>query len=193
MKMITSIILLFQSTFLVAQNQPKGLFVNDKAPNFSAKDQNDKLITLNNQVKKNTVVLIFYRGEWCPFCNKELKSIEDSLSFITAKGAVVLAVSPEKYENIAKTVIKTKASYSILHDDGLKIMKSYDVAFAVDSVTISRYKAYGIDFANANGENGASLPVPAVYIINKQGKIIFRYFDADYRKRPSVKELLSHL
>jgi peroxiredoxin len=72
-------------------------------------------------------------------------------------------------------------------------MKSYDVAFQVDTMTIKKYKGYGIDFNNANGENGANLPVPAIYIVNKKGKITYRYFDADYRKRPSVKELLNHL
>lgn len=72
-------------------------------------------------------------------------------------------------------------------------MKGYDVAFAVDEKTIEKYKNYGIDFNEANGSNGANLPVPAVYIINQDGKIIYKYFDTDYKKRPSVAELLKHL
>jgi peroxiredoxin len=128
-----------------------------------------------------------------PICNKELKSIEDSLKFITEKKAIVLAVTPEKMENNNKTISKTKASYSILHDEEMKIMKNYGVSFKIDSLTNLKYKSHGLDFSIANGENGASLPIPAVYIINKNGEIIYRYFDADYRKRPSVKELISHL
>src|SRR6267154_6153294 len=170
----TQIITLFLMTnfSLFSQDQPKGLLVNSKAPDFTAKDQAGKSINLKSQLTKNTVVLVFYRGEWCPFCNKELKAIEDSLKFITEKNAIVLAVTPEKQENISKTIAKTKVSYSILHDEGLKIMKSYGVSFKIDSLTNLKYKSYGIDFTSANGENGANLPIPAVYIINKEGQII---------------------
>ena len=181
------------STASIAQMGPKGLNVNDNAPTFTATDQNGKTFDLQKQLQKTDVVLIFYRGQWCPYCNKELKNLEDSLSLITAKGATLVAITPEKPENISKTIEKTKAAYPILFDDGLKIMKHYDVAFAVDDNTIAKYKNYGIDFTQANGDNGANLPVPAVYIINKEGKITYRYFDADYRHRASVAEILAHL
>ena len=138
--------------------------------------------------------MVFYRGQWCPYCNRQLKQLEDSLPQIKAKGATVVTVSPEKQENIAKTITKTKASYAILHDEGLQIMKSYDVAYKVDDNTIEKYKKYGIDFTVVNGEaNGASLPVPAVYVISKEGKIVYKYFDVNYAKRSSVKDILEHL
>lgn len=176
-----------------AQPSPKGLQINDKAPEFSLKDQHGNLITLSTELKKGTVVLVFYRGQWCPYCNRQLKGLQDSLSFIKEKGAGLIAVSPEKPENISKTVEKTKATYPVLFDNGLKTMKSYDVAFAVDSNTVEKYKAHGIDFYDANGANGATLPVPTVYIINKEGIIVFKHFDPDYRKRVTVQEILSHL
>jgi peroxiredoxin len=176
-----------------AQPSPKGLQLNDKAPDFSAKDQHSKLITLSAELKKGAVVMVFYRGQWCPYCNRQLKGLQDSLSFIKEKGAILIAVSPEKPENISKTVEKTKASYSVLFDDGLKIMKSYDVIYNVDSSTVEKYKKNGIDFYDVNGGNGATLPVPTVYIINKEGIIVFKHFDPDYRKRVTVQEILSHL
>ena len=184
----------FQVVCARAQNEPKGLNVNDKAPEFSAVDQNGKSFELKKELKKGAVVLVFYRGQWCPYCNRQLKELEDSLSLMTGKGASLVAVTPEKSENISKTIEKTKASYPILYDDGLKIMKSYDVAFAVDEKTIEKYKGYGIDFTKANGDiNGANLPVPAVYIINKEGKVVYRYFDKNYTKRASVAEILQYL
>ncbi|MBL0182533.1 MAG: AhpC/TSA family protein [Chitinophagaceae bacterium] len=192
-KLILSLGVLIVAVTLHAQDGPKGLNVNDKAPEFSAKSQDGKPISLKEKLKAGPVVLVFYRGQWCPYCNRELKNLEDSLSLITAKGATLIAVTPEKPENISKTIEKTKATYPILFDEGLKIMKSYDVAFAVDPKTIEKYKGYGIDFNEVNGANGTNLPVPAVYIINKNGGIIYKYFDADYRKRPSVKDLLDHL
>lgn len=176
-----------------AQDGPKGLRVNDKAPGFSARDQEGKVISLTEQLNKGAVVLVFYRGEWCPYCNRQLKELEDSLSQIKAKGGILIAVTPEKPVNISKTVKKTKATYPVLFDDSLKIMKSYDVAFAVDTKTIERYRGYGIDFNDVNGSNGANLPVPAVYVINRKGIIVFKYFDTDYRKRASVQDILGHL
>jgi peroxiredoxin len=137
-----------------AQTDPGGLKVNDKAPDFSAKDRNGKTISLKDEFEKDKIVLIFYRGQWSPYCNKELKSIEDSLYLITSKGAVVLAVTPELPENVSKTINKTKASYSIISDSGLEIMKAYKVAYAVDSALNEKYKNYGIDLMKANGSNG---------------------------------------
>jgi peroxiredoxin len=191
--------LLFVSAFLLlfslakAQQVPKGLNVNDAAPAFVAKDQHGRKISLAEEMKKGPVVLVFYRGQWCPYCNKQLKKLEDSISFITARGAELIAVSPEKPENIEKTISKTKATYSVLFDDGLNIMKNFDVAYAVDTATVAKYKKYGIDFSKVNGANGAVLPVPAVFVISKEGKIVFRHFDPDYRNRASVKDILDHL
>lgn len=186
-------VVIFQYAMAGAQNAPRGLNVNDKAPDFAAKDQDGKNIHLSDQLKKGAVVLVFYRGQWCPYCNRQLKKLEDSLQLIIAKGATLLAVTPEKPENISKTIAKTKAAYPILFDDGLNIMKRYDVAYAVDEKTIEAYKKYKIDFSEVNGANGAYLPVPAVYVIGKDGKIVFRHFDPDYRNRASVADILAHL
>ncbi len=162
-KISVAILILFLATgFSFSQNTPKGLMVGDVAPDFTSVDQYGKSIHLKSLLKDGPVVLVFYRGEWCPFCNKYLKQLEDSLPMLSKRGARVVTVSPEKTENIAKTVKKTKASYSILHDEGLTIMKAYDVSYPVDESTILRYKKYGIDLQSANGDNGANLPVPAV-------------------------------
>ena len=176
-----------------AQTYPTGLNINDNAPDFNAMDQKNENIHLAKLLKKGNVVLVFYRGQWCPYCNKELKQLEDSIGLIQAKGATVLAITPELPENISKTIEKTKASYPILYDKKLSIMNAYKVAFKVDDKTVEKYKGYGIDFLKVNGDNGANLPVPAVYVVNKNGKIIYRFFDIDYKKRSSIKDILDHL
>ncbi len=173
--------------------KPEGLKVGDDAPDFTAKNQSGKEVQLKKLLKNGDVVVLFYRGQWCPYCNKQLSKVNDSLAMITAKGATVLAITPEVEENIAKTVTKTKASFDILEDKGLAIMKDYKVSFAVDEKTIEKYKGYGIDFDKANGANGANLPVPATYIISKEGKIKYVFFNTDYSKRASVKDILENL
>src|SRR6187551_3500441 len=182
------------SFFVDAQEKPEGLFINSKAPDFKATDQYGNEIRLKDVLKDSIVVLIFYRGQWCPYCNKQLKKLEDSLQLIKDKKAKLIAVTPEKTEYISKTIEKTKASYSLLYDKEMKIMKAYAVAFEVDERTVSRYKNADIDLATANGQKDKIyLPVPAVYIINKEGTIVYRFFEADYKKRPFVKDILENL
>ncbi len=184
---------LLSGCFLLAQEAPEGLFLNSKAPDFKAKDQNGKDVRLKDLLKKGKVVLVFYRGEWCPYCNKNLKKLEDSLQLIVDKGATLVAVSPEQPESIAKTVEKTSAKYSILHDENLKIMKAYEVEFEVPENTLKRYRNGGIKIDEINGKNGNYLPIPATYIIDKEANITYRFFNQDYKKRPSVKEILENL
>jgi len=182
------------SSLTINAQQPQGLQVNDMAPEFTGVDQNGKTIALKSELQKGSVVLVFYRGEWCPYCNRYLKELEESLSQISLKGATVIAVTPQLDEYIDKSVEKTKATFSILHDDGLKIMKSYDVAYKLDEVTLNKYKRFKIDLNVINGStNGSSLPVPAVYVINKNGKIVYRFFDPDYTVRAPIKTIIGYL
>ena len=179
--------------FLFEQEAPEGLFLNSKAPDFKAKDQHGNDVRLKDLLKKGRVILVFYRGEWCPYCNKNLKRLEDSLQLVKDKGAILVAVTPEQPESIAKTIGKTNAEYIILHDAELKIMKAYEVEYEVPENTLKRYRNGGIKLDEANGKNGNYLPVPATYIIDKEGFITYRFFNQDYKKRPSVKELLDNL
>ena len=130
--------ILLMPLFSIAQTVPTGLQVNDKSPDFTATDQQGQKFNLFNELKKGPVVLVFYRGQWCPYCNKQLKQLEDSLIFIKDKSASLVAIAPETPKNILKTVGKTKATYPVLYDEGLKIMKRYDVSFAVNDKTVCR-------------------------------------------------------
>ena len=192
-KLLFSICLLTAIYFAAAQSAPEGLFIDSKAPDFKSKDQNGADIRLRDLLKRGKVVLVFYRGYWSPDCNKELKRLQDSLQLIKDKGATLIAVTPEKPESISKTIEKTTATYSILSDDKLKIMKAYDVAFEVPENVLTRYHNTGIDVEANNGTNGKYLPVPAVYIIDKESNVTYRFFETDYKKRPNVKEILKNL
>jgi peroxiredoxin len=187
------IILSLFITAAFAQQKPEGLFINSKAPDFVAKDQGGNTVSLKELRKKGNVVLIFYRGNWCPFCNKQLKDLQDSLGFITAKGAQLVAVTPEAAGGIDSTIAKTGASFPIIFDQGMKIADGYAVSFNVEERVVNRYKSIGIDLLKANNQRVATLPVPAVYIISKDGSVTYRYFDENYRRRVSVKEILANL
>jgi peroxiredoxin len=187
--LITTILLL--TLQVMAQT---GLKSGSQAPEFSAKDNTGKNIDLKQLLKAHkAVVLFFYRGQWCPYCNKQISQLQDSLQLLTGKGAYVVGVTPETSENINKTIDKTHASFSIIQDKGYSIMKAYDVNYTVDDAMLGKLKNYGVDLEKNNGNTDHVLPVPATYVIDRSGKIIYVHFDKDYTKRASVSSILAVL
>jgi len=175
-------------------DEAKGLSVGTKAPLFEAQDQNDSTYVLADSLKKGRVVLIFYRGQWCPICNRHLSNLQDSLEQIYQKGATVIAVSPEKPELMDKTAEKTGASFTLLYDEGYKIADAYDVIFKPNGKQRLVYNAFlGASLKKAHSDNSERLPVPATYIIGKDGIIVWRQFDSNYKNRSTVTDILKHL
>lgn len=189
-------IILFAAGILLSLNTiaQTGLKSGVTAPEFSAMDNSGKKLDLQALLKKHkSVVLFFYRGQWCPYCNKHIQQLQDSLQVLTSKGAYIIGVTPETGENINKTIEKTHASFSIIQDKDYKIMKAYDVKYVMDAGMVGKYKSHGVDLEQNNGNTDHVLPVPATYIINKTGKITYVQFDKDYRKRPSVAAIAKEL
>ncbi|MCG8582651.1 MAG: AhpC/TSA family protein [Bacteroidales bacterium] len=171
----------------------EGIQINQKAPVFVADDQNGYAVDLAKELKTHSVVLVFYRGQWCPYCNRHMSALQDSLQMINDKGAKVIAITPEKNEEIAKTLEKSNASFSVIYDEEHKIMDAYDVTFTMSKTKFAAYKTYGIDINKASGNKDRALPVPATYIIDQNGKVTNRHFDKNYKTRMSVKEILQSL
>ena len=169
-------------------SDPVGLKIGDRAPNFTAMDQNMKEINLKESLKSGKVVLTFYRGSWCRYCMKQFKDYQDSLSMYAEKGATIIAITPQKAEGINKSVETSKATFSILHDSDLSIMESYRV---ISEEKVADFRANFMDKEEDNSRK--FLPVPATYIISQEGIIDFVYFDPNYRVRISNMELLKHL
>lgn len=174
-------------------NEPQSLKAGDQAPLFESKANNGETINLSTLLKKGPVVLFFYRGAWCPYCNKHISELQDSIHLIKEKGASVIGISPEIETSIIKTIEKTHATFPLIHDEEYKIMNAYKVAFKVDEKTIEQYKKWSIDIESANGNTDFILPVPATYVIGKDGIIKFVHFNPDYKQRAKVKEILEHL
>lgn len=182
--------------FAFAQEKPEGLFINSRVPDFKAKDQNGKDIVFKDLRKKGNVVVVFTRGSWCPYCNHYLKRLQDSLDLIRAKNAQLLVITPENENGIDSVIALTGASFPIIYDSAMRIANAYRVAYKVDDRTLARYKNSNppIDLLGINNQTKeAYLPVTAVYIVNNEGSVTFRYFDEDYKKRVSVKEIIKAL
>ncbi len=173
---------------------PQGLAKGDHAPKFKARTQRGDSIYLKQILDKRPVVLMFYRGQWCPVCNKYLKQLNDSVHLIQKAGAKILAVTPETAPNAAKMRQKTNTSLTIIPDTSQSIMDGYQVGFDVSSTYARKIEnGLNVSIASNNGDKKARLPIPATYIINTNGTIIWRFFNPNYKKRASVKAILEVL
>jgi peroxiredoxin len=171
-----------------------GLKVGDKAPDFTGYDQKGKMVESKNLLEKGPLVVFFYRGKWCSVCSRYLNSYQDSLNLITDQGFNFVTITPESIENVEQTVKLHNLSFTVIYDCQEKIMKDFDVMFTVtkayqDKILVSQ----SIDIAKNNGRDAARLPVPATYIINKDGYIVAVQFDPDYHNRATVKWIIQNL
>lgn len=175
-------------------SEVNGLKSGELAPDFTAFNIYDESFSLSNALSDGEVVLIFIRGQWCPFCNKHLKMIQDNLALIYDKGASVVVVSPEKSEFIKKTIEKTGAEFNILYDEGYKIAEAYDVIFKPSAIHRAMYNmVLGAKLKESHSDDSEQLPVPATYIISKEGKIKWRQFNPDYKKRSQIQDIIKNL
>jgi len=173
---------------------PDGIQVDTIAPRINTSSITGKKIDTDELIKLGPVVVIFYRGEWCPVCNKYLSELNESLPEITEKGATVLVISPELLENAQKTQKETKSDFIFVSDTSLQILKDYDVLFDVTEKYQKKIKMFlRSDIAENNGKEKAQLPIPATYIIGTNGKIIFKQFDYNYKNRASAEDILNIL
>jgi peroxiredoxin len=191
MKKIFAFVLMCSTFSIFAQEKPTAMKVGDKAPNFAAKDHSGKMINLKDLTKKGKVVVMFYRGAWCPYCNKYMSQLEANLPEFSAKNTMVIAITPEPEESISKAVEKSKSTFSVIYDKDRSIMKNWKVAYSMSDDMKTKYKGYGLDLEKQQGD--WMLPVPATYVIGKDGKIEFVHFDENYQKRAEVTEILKVL
>ena len=191
MKKILTMLLTFSVLSVFAQDKPMALKVGDKAPDFMVKDHAGRMVSLKELTQKGKVVVMFYRGAWCPFCNKYMSQLETALPEFSAKNTTVIAITPEPEESISKAVEKSKATFSVIYDKDRSIMKNWKVAYSMSDDMKTKYKGYGLDLEKQQGD--WMLPVPATYVVGKNGKIEYVHFDENYQKRAEVTEILKAL
>ncbi len=189
---IFSLLLLFSSLLAIGQI-PEPLYIGQQAPSFLAIDQFENRVSLKDKLKEGPAVVVFYRGQWCPHCNRHMSQIQDSLQMILDAGASIIVITPEKVEKIEKTMKKSGASFSIIHDENHRIMDKYRVTFKLSGWKRFIYAFGGININKASGNKDSALPVPATYIIATDGTIYASHFNEDYSERMNVMEMLEIL
>lgn len=174
----------------------KGTFeLNQKAPDFAVKDQFGNKLILEEMILESKVLLVFYRGSWCPYCKRHLSMLQKNLDEIIAAGTKVVIVTPEKPEFIEQMTERTEEKLSIVHDQYGLMMKDYRVDFDVNKENVPKF--YNLTMKNVQEYNSEEtsdiLPIPATFVINPQGTFDYIHFDPDYKNRSSFEDIIKSL
>ena len=164
--------------------------VGDTAPAFTLKNAAGNDVSLSDYLEKGNVVLTWYRGGWCPYCNLTLKALQDLLPDFNSAGAHLLALTPELPDNSLSTSEKNELSFEVLTDYNNEVAKTYNLVFKLISGVAASYKK-AFDLEKYNGVDTDELPLAATYVINQEGVVTYAFLDAEYRNRAEPSEVLA--
>jgi peroxiredoxin len=167
------------------------LQVGDLAPDLALPDALGRTVPLRTLWQAGPLVLIFYRGGWCPYCNLELRAWQQQLPALKLRGANLVAVSPQTPDNSLSTAEKNELAFPVLSDSSLAAAKAFGVAFSLSPELVELYGRVGNDLPMINGNGEWVLPLPATYVIGRDGRMAFAHIDADYRERAEPAEVLA--
>ena len=176
------------------QEGKNALEVDKKAPSFTLPDANGDLISSEDLLKDGAIIVTFYRGSWCPYCNLQLKALQSKINGIHTLGAQLIAISPEvPDESFSKTDI-ANMDFHILSDQDAQIASTYGVAWKVPEFLLEHMKKdRNLDLEEINNGNANIIPIPATYVISQEGIVTWRYLDVDYRTRAEPDDIIEEL
>jgi peroxiredoxin len=162
----------------------------DVAPSFSLRDPDGNVVTSEDLLKKGPLVVSFYRGVWCPYCNMELQALESAKPLFDKFGASLVAISPQTAPNSRKSVRQNKLSFPILSDVKGKVGAAFGLRFELPDYLVELYKSLKNDLPAFNDDPGWTLPMPARYVIGQDGTILYSEVNPDYTRRPEPEEMI---
>ena len=169
----------------------QALTVGDVAPDFELPDATGKSVSLSDLLKQGPVVINFYRGEWCPYCNLELRAFQNLLPEFKQAGATLVAISPELPDHSLSVTEKHNLEFAVLSDVGNRVSRQYGLVFTLDKSLQPIYKNFGIDIPASNGDDSYELPMPATYVIDQAGRIRYAFAEVDYTQRAEPQDVLA--
>ncbi len=166
----------------------------DRVTDFILPDAHGAPVRLQSMLESGPVVISFYRGSWCPYCNIELRGLERALPEIKALGASLVAISPQLPDNSLSTEEKNNLTFAVLSDVGNVIARRFGIVFKLPDDLLDTYEAFNHGLADMNGEEGATeLPIPATYVLDRSGVIRLAFIEEDYTKRLDPQTILEAL
>jgi len=181
-------------TLVSAEDAAKNaLNVGAKMPAFSLEDANGKIVESRDLLKGGNLVVVFYRGAWCPFCNLYLRNLQKNMPQIKAAGGNLVAVLVENPDNSLKVSRKNKLDFTVLSDPNLTTARKFGIVYQMPKETDELYKTRGLDVAKHNEMEKAELPLSATYVVNRKGEIVYAYLEPDYKKRAEPQTIIETL
>jgi len=176
------------------QKGKNAIKVDEKAPDFELPNALGKQIALNHLLSKGPVVITFYRGSWCPYCNLQLRALQAKLEEIHQLGATLVAISPEVPDaSMTKNEI-SNMEFTVLSDQDAKIASEYGVAWEVPEFLLEHMRVdRNLDLKEINNGNSNILPIPATFILGSDGIVKWSYVNVDYRTRSEPEEIIEAL
>ena len=179
---------------LDASGVARGLAVGDAAPNFTLPDALGRPVTLSDLLEKGPVVLTFYRGEWCPFCNLQLRSLQEALPLFLEHDATLVAISPQAPDHALSLTEKHDLAYAVLSDVDQSVIRAYRVQFTLSGdLEDLQVNVFQNDPGTQNADHSRSLPVPATFVIDRRGVVRAAFVSADWRYRPEPTDIIAAL
>ena len=179
---------------LIAQHiKDNALQIGQKVENFSLVNHNGENIELADLLKKGPVIISFYRGGWCPYCNLELKALNDYLPQFKTQSAQLIAISPQLPDETLSTAQKNDLEFDVLCDVSNKVAEQFGLLFTLDERIQALYTQFGIDFEHYYGDKSFKLPLPATYVINQEGVITYAFLSEDYTLRAEPIDVMTAL
>lgn len=177
-----------------AHGSPLKLTVGDKAPTFSLPNATGKIISSSELLEKGKLVIIFYRGTWCPYCNLQLDTYQKYIEQIKAKGANLIAISPQTPDQSLSIKEKNELAFEVLSDKGNEVAKQFTSIFKNADKAIEALGHLGIDYYSFYEDKSGEIVVPAVFVVDVSGRILFAKSEGgDYRNRVEPTEILTIL
>lgn len=160
------------------------LLIGSDIPAVSLTDKNGEIVELSTLLKGKHTIIIFYRGGWCPYCNKHLKELADAEQALLDLGYQIIAISPDSPERIKPASQKLKPHYELYSDSSLEVADAFGISFTLTDRSAKRLASFGMDLAaHSGGLNENKLPVPSVFISTPKMRISFQYADSNYKNR----------
>ncbi|MDE1195769.1 MAG: peroxiredoxin-like family protein [Pseudomonas sp.] len=179
---------------LIASGQAgRTLKVGDKAPVFTLNDPEGNPVSSAELLSKGPLVISFYRGVWCPYCNMELQALEAALPQYLELGASLVAISPQIQANSRKSVRQNHLSFPILSDAKSQVAEAFGLRFKLPDYLVDLYKGFGNDLPTFNDDPSWVLPMPGRFVIGQDGLIKYAEVNPDYTQRPEPTDLLPAL
>ncbi len=167
--------------------------VGENVSDFTLPDADGHSVTLATLLGGGPVVVVFYRGEWCPYCNLHLARFQQHLDEIKAFGATLVAVSPQSPDHSSNVQNNNSLGFPVLSDIGSHVAQQFGVAYREPAEMAELHDAFGINLADFNGGDGEMLPIPATFVLRQDGTIAWVNADFDYTKRSEPKDVLAVL